>query len=157
MTFWPTSQEQKFSQIWGLCSNTASNINFHYRTNSVKINDQIFQEIQKTPFLEVHSPNFGGKKFFLENPALSHTTSYGFWVPCQNLDKTNDTIPRKCLDRRKEGPKDGQTLFYRTLQATAGGPIRKYHQQKTWHQTVVTVANQWYWWEKIKVLTQSLV
>ena len=42
-TLHPTSQEQKFSQIWDLCRNTANNTNFHYRTFSVKINDQIFQ------------------------------------------------------------------------------------------------------------------
>ena len=41
--FWPISQEQKFSQIWFLCKNTANNISFHYRVNSVKINQQIFQ------------------------------------------------------------------------------------------------------------------
>ena len=28
---------------WDLCRNTANNKNFHYRTNSVKTNDQIFQ------------------------------------------------------------------------------------------------------------------
>ena len=37
------SQEQKLSQIWDLCRNMANNINFHYRSNSVKIKDQIFQ------------------------------------------------------------------------------------------------------------------
>ena len=42
-TFWPISQEQKFSQIWYFCRNIASNTSFHYRTNSVKINDQICQ------------------------------------------------------------------------------------------------------------------
>ena len=42
-TFWPISQEQKFSQIWDLRRNTTNNISFHYRTNSVKINNQIFQ------------------------------------------------------------------------------------------------------------------
>ena len=40
----------------------------------------------------------------------------------------NDTIPRKWLerkmDRRMEGRKDGQTLFYRTLLAAAGCPKR---------------------------------
>ena len=35
--------EQTFSQTWDFCRNTADNISFHYRTNSVKINDQIFQ------------------------------------------------------------------------------------------------------------------
>ena len=42
-TFWPISQEQKFSQKWDLCSNTAKYINFHYRTNPVKFNDKVFQ------------------------------------------------------------------------------------------------------------------
>ena len=65
----------------------------------------------------------GQKKFFLENLALSCTTSYGFLAPFQNLEKTNDTIPRKCLHRRTEGQKGGQTLFHRALPATAGGPI----------------------------------
>ena len=68
------------------------------------------------------SPIFGPKKIFLENPALSHTTSYGFLAPCQNLEKVNDTIQRKRPDRKKDRRTDGQTLFYRTLPTTAGGP-----------------------------------
>ena len=99
------SQEQKFSQTWDLCRNRANNINFHYRTNSEKINDKIFQYIKKKPFL-VHFPNFGGKKMFLENPALSRTTSHGFLASCQNLEKTNDTIPRKSLEKQMEGRAD---------------------------------------------------
>ena len=70
-TFWPTSQEQKFSQIWDLYRNTANKVYFHYRTNSVNINDQIFKQIQKTLFLDHFwsiFPIFGVKKFFLENP-----------------------------------------------------------------------------------------
>ena len=61
-TFWPISQEPEFSQIWDLCRNTANDINLHYITNSVKINDKIFQCIQKNPFM-AHFPNFGDKKF----------------------------------------------------------------------------------------------
>ena len=121
-TFWPISQQPVFSQTWDLCRNIANNILFHYRTYSVKINDKIFQYIQKALFL-AHFPNFVGKKLFLENPALSHTTSYGCLASCQNLEKTKDTIPRKRPDRRKDGWKDGQTLFHRNLPANAGGPI----------------------------------
>ena len=66
-------------------------------------------------------PIFHAKKIFLENPALSHTTSYGFLAPCQNLEKVNDTIQRKRPDRRKDRRTDGQTLFYRTLPTTAEG------------------------------------
>ena len=80
-------------------------------------------------------PILGAKKIFLESLALSRTTSYGFLAPCQNLEKVNDTIQRKRLDRCmegrtngwmdgwKEGWKDGQTLFYKTLLATVGGSI----------------------------------
>ena len=103
---------QKFSQIWDLCRNTAKNISFQYRTNSVKINDQIFQLIQKTLFFANFwstFPNFGVKKKFPENPTLSRTTQYGFPAPCQNLEKTNDTIPRKRPDRHKDRRNDGGT------------------------------------------------
>ena len=61
-TFLSISQEPEFSQIWDLCRNITNNIHFHYRTNSVRINDKIFH-IQKTLFL-AHFPNFWDKKFF---------------------------------------------------------------------------------------------
>ena len=67
-------------------------------------------------------PICGAKNFFLENLALSRTTSYGFLAPCQNLEKVNDTVQRKHPEGWKDGRTDGQTLFYRTLPATAGGP-----------------------------------
>ena len=117
-----------------MCKNTANIIKFPYIPNSEKINGYIFQEIQKTLFLAHFGPIFtiiGAKKIVQENPALSHATSYGFLAPCQNLEKVSDTIQRKCPDRRKDrrtdgrmdGRTEGQTLFYRTLPATAGGPI----------------------------------
>ena len=68
--FWPISQEPEFSQIWDLCWNTANNINVHYRTNSIEINDKIFQYIQKQ-FWPIF-PIFGAKKKLLENPAVMH-------------------------------------------------------------------------------------
>ena len=40
---WYIPQEPNFSQIF--VQNTANNKNLNYRTNSVKINDQIFQKI----------------------------------------------------------------------------------------------------------------
>ena len=51
-------------------------------------------------------PIFGAKKFFPKNPALSRTTSHGILAPCQNLEKVNDTIPRKCPDKWKDGRTD---------------------------------------------------
>ena len=71
---------------------------------------------------------FWGQNFFLEYLALPCTTSYRFLASCQNLEKTHDIIPRKCPGRhgtegRKDGRKDRQILFHRTLSANAGGPI----------------------------------
>ena len=53
--------------IWDLCRNTANNMNFDYRTNSVKINDKIFQQIQKTLFFGHFwsKPNFSKKSCFV--------------------------------------------------------------------------------------------
>ena len=95
-----------------MCRNTENNINFNYRTNSVKINDQIFQYIQNTLFLAYFwliFLIFWAKIFFLENPAQPRTTIYGFLASCQNLEKPNDTIPRKRPGRRKGGRTDGRT------------------------------------------------
>ena len=62
------------------------------------------------PFL-AHFPNFW-RNFFLENRALSSTTSYGFVASCQNLEKTNDSIPRKHLDRQKDRRTDRRDRPY---------------------------------------------
>ena len=53
----------------------------------------------------------GAKKNFPRDLALSHTASYGFLAPCQNLEKTRDTILRKCLDRYKDGRTDRAEPF----------------------------------------------
>ena len=38
--FWPISQESKFFQIWDLSKDTATNINFHCRSNWEKISKE---------------------------------------------------------------------------------------------------------------------
>ena len=74
-------------------------------------------------------PNFGSKIFFKENAALSRSNLYRYLASCQNLENTNDRIPRKrpdiWKDGRTKGRKDGQALFYKVLPATAGGPIKE--------------------------------
>ena len=50
------------------------------------------------PIFGPFSQFLGQKKIFPKNPALSHTNSYRFVAPYQNLEKTNDTIPRKRPD-----------------------------------------------------------
>ena len=84
-----------------LYRNTARNIIFHYRANSVKTNYQFFQKIQKTLFW-VH--------FWSIFPIFGAKTSYGFLAPCQNLEKTNDIMPRKCPDRDTNG-RTGRSYF----------------------------------------------
>ena len=74
--------------------------------------------------ISVYFNNFWGQKFFFQKTHLSLTTSYRFLASCQNLEKTNDTIPRKHPDRWKDGWKDGQTLIHRTIPANATGPKR---------------------------------
>ena len=72
------------------------NIFFHYRINSVKINDQIFLQIQKTLFLA----------FFwsMYNPPPPHPPSY-------------DTVPWKIPERWKNGRTDRRTdrLYFKRL------------------------------------------
>ena len=46
-----------------------------------------------------HFSNFLRKKNFPENLDLPYTTLFGIPASCQNLEKINDTIPRKCPDR----------------------------------------------------------
>ena len=73
---------------------------------------QFCNKFKKNLFLAHFWPIFpilGAKKIFMENPALSCTTSYGFLAPCQNLEKVNDTIQRKCMDRWTEGRTEGWT------------------------------------------------
>ena len=124
--FWSISQEQKCSQIWDTYRNTAKGKYFHYRTNSVKSNDQFFQYIKKTLFLVYFwsiFPIFGAKNFFSRKS--SSVTQNFIWVSrtCQNSEKTKDTNSNK-IPRRKDGKSDGQTLFNRTLPATAGSSKR---------------------------------
>ena len=51
-------------------------------------------------------------------------TSYEFLTPGQNLEKTNDPIPRKLMDRPMYRWKDRLTLFYRNFPATVMGPTK---------------------------------
>ena len=74
-------------------------------------------------------PILGAKKIFLQNPALSRTTSHGILAPCENLEKLMTQFQENArtdgrkdgrMDGRMDGRTDGQTLFYRTLQVPQG-------------------------------------
>ena len=76
-----------------------------------KLMTQFFNKFKKLCFWSAFGPfsQFLGqkKKNVPENPALSHTNSYGFLPPCQNLEKVSNAIQRKCPDRRTEGQVKG--------------------------------------------------
>ena len=103
----------------GFVLSILNNTNFHYRTNSTKINDHIFQQIQKTvfgPFL-VHFPDFWSKKlFFRKFGPVMHNFK---WVSC-----TMPKIWRKCRDRQKNGRTDKPYLIG-TFRLPQGGPISR--------------------------------
>ena len=82
---------------------------------------KFFNKLKKPCFCP-HFPNFFlGGGFFFQKIWLLHTTSNRFLAPCQNLEKTNDAIPRKPPERWKAGQKVRQALFNGILPATAGG------------------------------------
>ena len=85
--------------------------------------------------------NIWANNFFQENLALSRTISYVFLIPCQNLEKTRDSIRRKSLDRKMEGRTDGQTLFYRTFAATALNTLQSLPSSKEYIQIEYSNSN----------------
>ena len=80
-TFWLSSQEPKFSQIWDFCRNTAKNINFHYRTNFVKINPKFFNKFKKPCLWPIFGSfsRFWGQKALFWKIQLCHAQLLGFW------------------------------------------------------------------------------
>ena len=90
--------------------NTVNYKNFLYKTNSVKINDQIFLQIEKTLFLAI-SPTSGAKKVFPKNCAFWHHPKLQRNLMIQSQENT----------KQMSGGKDGQTPFHRGLPATARG------------------------------------
>ena len=64
--------------------------------------------------------SFWREKIFQKNPGLACTTRYKFLAPCQNLEKINDPIPRKWIDRQTNGVTKVQALFHRTLLVNTG-------------------------------------
>ena len=105
---WPISQKSDLFQIWYLCRNTVNNINFHYRTNSAKINDKVFNKF-KTPYFWHIFPILEAKNFFKKIRICTTQLHMGFKHHAKILKKTNDPIPQNCPDRRSEQQKHSLT------------------------------------------------
>ena len=101
-----------------MCRNTANNINFHYRTNSVEINGLNFSLNSRNTIFGPF-PQFLEQKVFLKTPAVSGTTSKEFLAPCKNSEKSNDPIPRKHPDRQQDGRID-RSYFIGSFQLPMG-------------------------------------
>ena len=102
-----------------MCRNTANNICFHYKTNSVKTNDQIFQYIQKTLFLAHFQsifPNFGTQKFFQKIRLCQAQLHMGFWHHAQ--------IQKKMMIQFQENTWTKVWKDRRTVRSCFIGPFR---------------------------------
>ena len=75
------SYDKIVGKIWDLRTKTTNNISFHYRTNSVKINDQFFQQIKKKLILADFGTfsQFLGENFFSnKSDFVKHNLNMGF-------------------------------------------------------------------------------
>ena len=72
-----------------------------------------FNEFKKPCFWTMFGPfsQILRQKCFFQKIWVSCTISYGLLALRQNSEKTNDTIPRKCLDRKTNRRKDEHTQF----------------------------------------------
>ena len=127
--FWAITWEPDFSQACSFCRMLINRKNFHFTQIPDKTNDVIFLKSPKTMFLGHFWPFlviFAWWGFFPKNLAVTHNY---IWAPNTMLSfrKTNEPILRKLTDRLKDGRKDKETLFYRTLPAKAGCPIKYFN------------------------------
>ena len=69
---------------------------------------KFFNKFKKPCFMPILGPfsSFLGQIFFPEISSSVTYNFYGFLKPSKHLEKTNDTIPKKCLERRKDGRAD---------------------------------------------------
>ena len=77
--------------------------NFHFTQIPDKSNGAIFLKSPKIMFLGHFWSFLPNGDFFPKNPALSHTTIYVPLTPCYVSEKTNEPIPRKLTEGRKDG------------------------------------------------------
>ena len=137
--FGPYLRNQNFSK-YGICAGTQQIIKiFVVEQIQQKLMTKYFNIFKKSCFWPIF-PIFGAKKFFLGHLTLSGTTSYGFLALHQNLEKTNDKIPRKQPDRQKVRWKD-RRRDGRMDRPYFIGPFQLLGVQKGAHLTKVTLSS----------------
>ena len=125
--FLAITSEPGFSQACSFCRMLMNHKNFHLTQIPEKNNGMIFLKSPKTLFLDhfwQFLVIFARCGLFPKNPAVTYNY---IWAPNNMLNlkkkqKNNDPIPRKLTDKWKNGQRDRQTLFFRTLPAEDRGP-----------------------------------
>ena len=97
--------ELDFSQACSFRRMLMNHKNFHFTNISDKTHDVIFLKSPKNMFLG----HFYQTVIFSKKIRLCHTIIYGPLTPCYVSGKTNEPIPRKLTDRRKDGRTEGRT------------------------------------------------
>ena len=104
---------------------------------------KLFNILKNPYFWPIFGPfsKFLGKKYFLENLADMHNF---IWISSTmpKFRKTNNKIPRKYMAGRTDIRFDRQTLFHRTLLATARGPIYQYISRNERHKWQIYLQNR---------------
>ena len=101
------SQESHFS-IYGICSGIEQILqNFIKKQIQKKITTEFSINLKKKPIFSPFWAISGAKEIF-QKIQLLHTTSYGFLTQFPKLEKTNDSISRKHLNRQTDGEMEGQ-------------------------------------------------
>ena len=122
--FGPITGDPEFCQVWGWCWNINKNISFHFRLLPRKINDKIFQKIQKKLFWgHVAILAFFAQIWVKMNSPRKKALSvfkYSNYLPlCNKSEKTIMPFLRKMLNWWMDGKADGRTdrqpWFCRTL------------------------------------------
>ena len=108
--------ELDFSQACSFRRMLMNHKNFHFTNISDKTHDVIFLKSPKNMFLGHFYPT----AIFSKKIRLCHTIIYGPLTPCYVSEKTNEPIPRKLTDRRKDGRTEGRTNRLYFI-----GPFRK--------------------------------
>ena len=123
--------EPAFSQACNFCRMLMNHKNFHFTQIPDKTIDIIFLKVQKPCFWVVfdHFRSFLPNGDFFQKIRLCHTHSVTIGSVTHYLFASNTMLSfrKKLMSQSQEnlwtgGRTDGQTLFYRTLPAEAGGP-----------------------------------
>ena len=116
--------ELDFSQACSFRRMLLNHDNFNFTQIPDKTNDEIFLKSPKAMFLGHFWPFlviFARWRFFPKDTALPHKTIYG--------PPTHVKFQKKLISQSRENLRtDGQTLFYSTLSAEAGGPTRHWNE-----------------------------